>query len=137
MTSSDMDSSGGGVGQCWGSSGDDNSSLVDGSVSWVFGLNSWFVGLDVSSESSCVGYIVDNTLSSISYSQAIRAGNDSIGTGFLAKCGTRSVTLVVTEGVVAKSILASVLGTGSSSDKSMMEQDCCLGSSDKSAQDEN
>lgn len=44
----------------------DHSSLIDGSVSWVLGFNSGFVGLDVGSEASGIGHIVDYSLSTIS-----------------------------------------------------------------------
>jgi len=76
-------------------------SLVDEGCGWVLWLNSWLVGLNGSSETSCVRNVVHDACSSIDVAQSVASGLTSQASSLASETSTAGVVLIVSEGVVA------------------------------------
>jgi len=109
-----------GCGQDW-SMGDCEWGLVDEGGSWVLWLNTGLVGLDVHSESSGIGNVVDNSETTIGISESVASDLAAVsGSRFSSEGTSGGVVLVVSESVVSDVVLVSVLSGGSSVDEGSM-----------------
>jgi hypothetical protein len=96
----------------WGGQvgGNDGCGLVDEDGSWVLGLNAWLIGLDVSSETSGISHVVDNSASAVNISETIRSNHHTRASLLSSEGTTGRVVFVVAESIVANVVLASELG---------------------------
>lgn len=118
----------------------DDAWLVDHGGGWVLGLDAWFVGLDVGTETEVIGDVVDDSETTVSVSETVRADLVAVAVAlFTSEGAAGGVVLIVTESVVTQVVLRSELGRVSRVDEGSVVghgDDVCRGDGDETEKDQ-